>query len=68
VLHKNISSIDRNGKVHQLTISALPTLKNAFFKEHQNISMNSEKYNLFTVNKWIFKNPKCILYQKILDL
>jgi len=26
------------------------------------------KYNLFTVNKWILKTPKSILYQKILDL
>ena len=25
---------------------------------------NDYKYNLFTVNKWIFKTPKCILYQK----
>jgi len=24
------------------------------------------KYNLFTVNEWIFKTPKSVLYQKIL--
>jgi len=37
--------------------------KKSFYKEHQNVSM-IPKYNLFTVNKWIFKTPKSILYKK----
>jgi len=47
-------------------MSALPTLKKTFYKEHQNVSIII-KYNLFTVNKWILKTPKSILHQKILD-
>ena len=31
-----------------------------------NMSMIT-KYNLFTVNKWLFKFPKSTLYRKILD-
>jgi len=47
-------------------MSALPTLKKSFYKEHQNVSIII-KYNLFTVNKWILKTPKSILHQQILD-
>jgi len=47
----------------KLSISALPTLKKSFYKEHQNVSMIT-KYNLFTVNTWILKTPKSLLYKK----
>jgi len=38
-------------------------MEKIFYKEHQNVSMITI-YNLFTVNKWIFKTPKIILYPK----
>jgi len=59
-------NINKNKGLHLLTISALSTLKKSFYKEHQNVSMIT-KYNLFTVNKWIFKTPKSVLYRKSLD-
>jgi len=43
-----------------LTISALPTLKKSFHKEHQNVSMIT-KYNLFTVKNGFLKLQKVSL-------
>jgi len=45
-----------------VSISALPILKKNFYKDLQNFTMVT-KYNLFTVNNWIFATLKSILYK-----
>jgi len=47
-----------------LTINFCPAnMEKNIYKELQNITMVT-KYNLFTVNKWIFTALNCILYLK----
>jgi len=58
IIHIHLKIIQKG--LGSLTISALPTLKKSFHKEHQNVSMIT-KNNLFTVKKWIFKTPESIL-------
>ena len=41
-------------------------LKKSFYKEQQNFTMVT-KYNLFTVNKWMFATLKSILNNKIAE-